>query len=358
MKLIRDRARICALAIACACLAMLATLGSTTSAASAGSATCCTFTNAKLLNGWEPGRAYTAYPGFGKDSLGVVHLRGSVKGSQEGREAFILPKALAPSHDMWLPIYTFANSAAGLEITSTGQAIPIGSQTKYLQPIDGMNFIPGSATKIKFTNATLQNGWTYGGDGSAQPGYAIDSLGVVHLRGGLAGTSSGQPAFVLPKALAPSHPMWLPIYTNGATEGSLEITSDGQVIPSGSEATAYASLDGISFVGPNTTEVKFTNAKLLNYFKDGGYGSAPPGYAKDSLGIVHLRGALSGQYDSHIAFVLPAGLRPSHEVAVPMYTLNGAEGFLVIDTDGRVIPFGGDVMGYASLDGISFVAGQ
>jgi hypothetical protein len=321
-------------------------------------ATTIAFTGAKLLNGWAPGRAYTAYPGYGKDSLGVVHLRGSVKGGHGGDEAFIVPKALAPAHSVWLPIFTFANNPAGLQIAATGQVIPVGPTIKYLQPLDGMNYVPGSDTKITFTRATLENGWKYGGNSSADPGYAIDALGVVHLRGGLAGTSSGQPAFVLPAALRPGHPMWVPIYTSGATEGSLSIDSAGEVTPSGTHATGYASLDGVSFVAGSSTKVRFTNAKLLNGWHDGGYGSAPPGYAKDSLGIVHLRGGLGGQTESRVALVLPKPLRPSHELAFPLYTVSGTEGMLVIETDGRVIPFGGEVMGYASLDGINFVAGQ
>lgn len=106
----------------------------------------------------------------------------------------------------------------------------------------------------------------------------------------------------------------------------------------------------------SSTKIKFTNAKLNNGFKDGGVGSAPPGYAKDSLGIVHLRGGLKGQ--SEVPFILPKGFRPSHEVNVPTYTYDGTEGFLDITITGKLILAGGDVPGCASLDGISFVAGQ
>jgi hypothetical protein len=55
---------------------------------------------------------------------------------------------------------------------------------------------------------------------------------------------------------------------------------------------------------------------------------------------------------------LPKGFRPTNEVNVPMYTYNGTEGDLDITSSGKLILAGGDPQAYASLDGISFVAGQ
>ena len=78
------------------------------------------------------------------------------------------------------------------------------------------------------------------------------------------------------------------------------------------------------------------------------------------MGIVHLRGGLNGQLAGQyeIPFVLPKGFRPTNEVNVPMYTSNGTEGDLDITSSGKLILAGGDPQAYASLDGISFVAGQ
>lgn len=251
-----------------------------------------------------------------------------------------------------------------MEIASNGQVLlsssSLSSENGASQPLDGMSFVAGSQTKIKFTQAKLLDGWNYGGGGSAQPGYAIDSLGVVHLRGGLATGSSDAAAFVLPQALRPSHPMWLPMYTYNGTEGSLVIASNGTVTPIGSEVSTYSSLDGISFAAGSSTKIRFTDAQLKSPpFQDGGQGSARPGYAKDSLGVVYLRGGLRGG-GNHLAFTLPRALRPSHDLTFPIYSFNGTESVLQILNDGSVVPqpHGSSAKGYMSLDGISFVAGQ
>jgi hypothetical protein len=340
----------------------LAFLGGLAASAVAG----ITWGTAKLLNSWTYGGFSSAYPGYAKDPLGVAHLRGSVVNGPEGDEAFIMPKALAPSHELWLSITTPGVGGRpdpeGLAIATTGQVLPVGIPYSTPQSLDSVSFVT-SGSKIKFTKAALENGWQYGGQSSAQPGYAIDSRGVVYLHGGMTGGASRSTAFVLPPALAPSHNMWLPIYTTGANiEESLEIMSDGEVIPigtAGGNVGNYSSLDGISFVA-HSSKIKFTAAKLLNNFNDGAYGSAAPGYAKDSEGIVHLEGALSGQGSGHIAFYLPQGLRPSHQLVLEIYTYEADSGALDIKRNGAVIPhaYGSEVQHYASLDGVSFVPGQ
>jgi hypothetical protein len=101
---------------------------------------------------------------------------------------------------------------------------------------------------IHFKKATYKNGWhTYPHPGYASAGYAKDSLGVVHLRGGISGATNDTTAFVLPSGLRPRHYLFLPAYTYLYSEGSVEIKPGGEVIPIGSDVTSYTSLDGISF---------------------------------------------------------------------------------------------------------------
>ena len=70
----------------------------------------------------------------------------------------------------------------------------------------------------------------------------------------------------------------------------------------------------------------------------------PPGYFKDSFGIVHLRGAV--QNGNNQIFKLPVGYRPEGTVM---------PGPLMIHADGRVIsPFGHN--GWVNLYGITFMA--
>lgn len=95
---------------------------------------------------------------------------------------------------------------------------------------------------------------------------------------------------------------------------------------------------------------------LVNGWSRYGNTYAPAGYAKDSSGIVHLRGGISG--GSGFAFTLPPGDRPSHYIYTTIYTVSGSQGSLEIFPNGHVYPFGTGASGYSGLDGVSFVAGE
>src|SRR5690242_21346149 len=85
----------------------------------------------------------------------------------------------------------------------------------------------------------------------------------------------------------------------------------------------FAAIGGSTYAATSSSRaIHFTNAKLKNGWQPGNKTNpqdAPPSYAKDSLGVVHLRGALFGQNDK-TAFVLPRGLRPRHTVEEPLFT--------------------------------------
>jgi len=103
-------------------------------------------------------------------------------------------------------------------------------------------------TTLHWQNAATVNSWTLFTTGYAPAGYVKDSNGVVHLRGSIRGGASGSVAFTLPKADRPSHYLYLPIFTSGGTVGNVFIAPNGQVKPSGADASADSSLDGVSFV--------------------------------------------------------------------------------------------------------------
>jgi hypothetical protein len=107
-----------------------------------------------------------------------------------------------------------------------------------------------SSSSLRFTNATLMNGWFRCGTACAPAGYVRDPAGVVHLRGGLENSTHAADdtvAFVLPPALRPSHDLVLPAYNQGNTLGRVSIYPDGRVRLGGTKSFAYISLDGISF---------------------------------------------------------------------------------------------------------------
>jgi len=87
----------------------------------------------------------------------------------------------------------------------------------------------------------------------------------------------------------------------------------------------------------------------------------PPAGALDAQGIVHLRGGM-GDGSSPILFKLPARLRPSSVIYVPVDLVNGHPGRLGIQPDGIVYVISAgtfaDAKAFTSLEGVTFDAGD
>ena len=110
-----------------------------------------------------------------------------------------------------------------------------------------------SATGLTWTNATLKNGWFTGGVGDSVAGYAIDSAGVVHLRGSVFFGKRGTAAFTLPVHYRPRADVGFAVYEYETQRGKL-IPSDGFVLisPAGvvkvyGTANYTVSLEGVTF---------------------------------------------------------------------------------------------------------------
>jgi hypothetical protein len=67
-----------------------------------------------------------------------------------------------------------------------------------------------------------------------------------------------------------------------------------------------------------------------------GKGAAQPEIARDSQGIVHFRGAVLGDLNDPIAFVVLRRYRPSVPVYVPLAEANGKIGQLTVESNGTV----------------------
>jgi hypothetical protein len=120
----------------------------------------------------------------------------------------------------------------------------------------------------------------------------------------------------------------------------------------------FAALGGGAYAGTrlSTNSLHWHNATTVNGWTLYGSGYAPAGYAKDANGVVHLRGGISN--GTGYAFKLPKGYRPKHHLYLPIYTVSGTVGSVIINPNGRVDPFGSYAGIYTSLDGISFGAGE
>lgn len=91
-------------------------------------------------------------------------------------------------------------------------------------------------------------------------------------------------------------------------------------------------------------------------------GETAPGFYKDPLGFVHLRGALRQTGIDAGALTLPPGARPGATKRFPAYSENNASepvlAGLLIAPDGAVRPMGASLDVLVSLDGVSFRAGH
>jgi hypothetical protein len=140
------RLRLPSPALIVACLALFAALGGASYAASHISTSSITFTRATLQNGWRPfASTIFARPGYAKDSTGEVHLRGTLYDGSSNSTAFVLPKAMRPSHYMEIVVDTSdSNPPSRIVIQKDGEVIPFGPNVAgpgiYL---DGVSFAAG-----------------------------------------------------------------------------------------------------------------------------------------------------------------------------------------------------------------------
>ena len=123
----------------------------------------------------------------------------------------------------------------------------------------------------------------------------------------------------------------------------------------------FAAAGGSTYAATSagTTTLHFTNVtKFKNTWRPAPSNVyARPGYVRSS-GVVHLRGVIYDGASNTTAFVRPKSVRPNHLVYVQVFTQSGTTGTVLIQSDGEVIPFGGNVGALTSLDGISFAAGE
>jgi hypothetical protein len=219
---------------------------------------------------------------------------------------------------------------------------------------------PGSCP---WTPLTLVNGWhsEQSAFGTGDPSYCIEIDGMVHLSGSLAGGSTIEFA-VLPAAARPAHRVELNMYTVNGTIGTLIINSTGDMLATGTSATQFTSLAGLSFPSPLTPQTGLM--PLLNGWQSTAVtrGTGDPAVSL-TAGIVHLSGGLSNpaavSFSNAQAASLPTADLPSDDCFRPhIVTSDGIFPMMVQALSGT----GGGVIdayngAYTSLDGISYPAG-
>jgi hypothetical protein len=113
-----------------------------------------------------------------------------------------------------------------------------------------------AAAGVSWTSLSLINGWASenGAFGTGNPKVA-EQNGIVYLSGSLAQSTPGNSEFaILPSSFRPTHNLYITVYTDGDTTGTLYITSSGVMeaysapsCGSGDTAQCFTSLATVSF---------------------------------------------------------------------------------------------------------------
>jgi len=214
----------------------------------------------------------------------------------------------------------------------------------------------GKLAALTWHPLALENGWQSASTSSLSTGTPawVAHNGVIYLRGAIKQpTSGGSATFAaLPKAARPAHNLYIQIYTNSDTPGTLYVGTDGTMEAFNGNADTFASLSAVSYPAASVTSHKLT---LKNGWasSQAAYGTGDPAYAV-SKGVVYLSGSMHTGGTSTLAFVLPKAARPAHVMYVSVYTFDGASGFLQILPSGQVNAQGAEAASYTSLASISF----
>ncbi len=132
--------------------------------------------------------------------------------------------------------------------TSNYPPVPVGNSPVATQA--------ATAAGVTWTSLSLINGWTSenGTYGTGNPKVSLQG-GIVYLSGSLAQSTPGNSEFaILPSSFRPTHNLYITVYTNGDTTGTVYIAHSGVMeaysttaCGSGNTAQCFTSLATVSF---------------------------------------------------------------------------------------------------------------
>jgi hypothetical protein len=332
-------------------------VAATTSVASA------TSTSLTLDSPWTGAPFSTNKPSVSV-SGGVVSFRGAIAAPSGNTnvETFVLPAAYRPAVNVYMPVDMCGATNGRLVIEPTGVTVVeeqgnMMNEANCFVSLDGASFVRSSAV----TPLTLINGWTTTIYGTANPAAAVVG-GVVHFQGAIsAGSPTSNEPFVLPANMTPSVPVFVPVDMCGATNGRLQIQTNGIVTlweedQGTADENCFTSLDGASFVLHQKNSIALT---LKNGWSGQAFGTGVAA-VQLSNGVVRFQGGVASGSVAKIT-TLPSTMRPLKNVYIKVDLCDAAEnGRLQIKPSGVVLVEEEDgllstAQCFTSLDGASFV---
>jgi hypothetical protein len=210
-----------------------------------------TFTALKLKNGWTNKPFGTSSAGA-RTVSGVVHLKGAIATSGTNPVPFTLPAAFRPATNVFVKV-DLCDSANGRLFIQHNGTVTVDVENNFsdaqcFTSLDGVSYAKSASS---FTPLALVNGWTNAPFGTSNAAVRTIS-GVVQLKGAIATSGTNSVPFTLPAGFRPAANVFVPVDLCNATNGRLDISTDGTVSVEAegnnfSNAQCFTSLDGVSF---------------------------------------------------------------------------------------------------------------
>jgi len=182
-------------------------------------------------------------PGFAKDAIGRVWIKGMVK-SGVATTVFTLPAGYRPTKDIVMVSSSAPSLIAKLQVTSAGAVVAtlLGAGTNAWYSINIVFTADGAATWREAGDPgepAFENSWVnYGGVWDTAAFYK-DACGIVHIKGFVKSGTIGQTVFTLPVGYRPKQGLIFPVIANDAI-GVLVVEEDGRVRTSAGSNVWYS----------------------------------------------------------------------------------------------------------------------
>jgi hypothetical protein len=143
----------------------------------------------------------------------------------------------------------------------------------------------------------------------------------------------------------------------GWSAAQLKVWADGDTLKAADINGNFTALAGQ--IGAVTAPMTWTALSLMNKWTPyGGVGYAPPSYARDALGVVHLRGLVTGSTAAQVTIaVLPAGFQPKYNYETTVACGGTTPCTVLIKTTGEMLfELISANSSWLSFDGLTFEA--
>jgi hypothetical protein len=142
----------------------------------------------------------------------------------------------------------------------------------------------------------------------------------------------------------------------GWTAAQLKVWADGDTLKAADINGNFMALG--TQIAAVTAPLAWTNLTLMNSFAVYGSGYAPPSYAKDAMGVVHLRGLVMGSTAAQVTVaILPPGFRPKYHIEETVACGGTDPCTMVVKTTGEMLfELITPQSAWLSLDGLTFDA--